>query len=88
MWNRQFYAFWLAFPALALVTVGRDRRRRRILGIMLLCSIFTMLLFLPACSHSSTQNPVSGTPAGNYTVTVTAASGGDSKTQTIGLSVP
>jgi hypothetical protein len=88
MWVRQFYALWLAFPALAFVTFGRDRRRRRILGITLVCLIFAMLLLLPACSHSSTQNPVSGTPAGNYTITVTGASGGDSKTQTIGLSVP
>ncbi len=88
MWVRHFYALWFAFPALAFITIGRDRRRRRILGIMLLCSIFALLLWLPACSHSSTQTPVSGTPAGNYTVTVTAASGGDSKTQTIGLSVP
>lgn len=88
MWVRQFYALWLAFPALAFVTFGRDRGRRRILGISLLCLIFAMLLLLPACSHSSTQNPVSGTPAGNYTITVTGASGGDSKTQTIGLSVP
>jgi len=31
---------------------------------------------------------VSGTPAGNYTITVTAAGGTDSKTQTIGLTVP
>ena len=88
MWVRRFYAVWFAFPALAFVGFGRDRRRRRILGILPLCTLFLTLLLLPSCSHSTTQTPSSGTPAGNYSITVTGASGGDSKTQSIGLSVP
>jgi hypothetical protein len=47
-----------------------------------------MLLLLPACSSKNTQAPVSGTPPGNYTITVTATSGTDTKSQTITLSVP
>jgi uncharacterized membrane protein len=47
-----------------------------------------MLLLLPACSSKATQAPVSGTPPGNYTITVTATSGSDTKSQTISLSVP
>jgi hypothetical protein len=85
---RRFYAVWLVFPGLALLGIGGDRRRRRVAGILMLCTIFSMLLLVPACSSTKTQTPVSGTQAGNYTVTVTASSGSDSKSQTIGLSVP
>jgi hypothetical protein len=54
----------------------------------MLCTLFALLLLVPACSSSKTQPPVSGTPAGNYNITVTSAAGTDSKTQTVGLTVP
>ena len=88
IFTRRFYAIWLILPGMALVGAGGNRRRRRIFGILTLCTLFTLLLLVPACSSTRTQPPVSGTPAGNYTITVTAAAGTDSKTQTIGLSVP
>jgi uncharacterized repeat protein (TIGR01451 family) len=89
IFGRQFYAVWLMIPGMALLGVGGNRRRRRILGVFVLCGLFAMLLLVPACSSSSkTQPPVSGTPAGNYTVTVTAASGSDSKSKTVTLNVP
>jgi peptidoglycan/LPS O-acetylase OafA/YrhL len=88
IFTRRFYAIWLMIPGMALVGIGGKRRRRRILGILTLCTLVTLLLLVPACSSSKTQTPVSGTPAGNYTITVTAAAGTDSKSQTIGLSVP
>ncbi|HWJ49365.1 MAG TPA: hypothetical protein VNS62_17035, partial [Candidatus Udaeobacter sp.] len=88
IFTRRFYAIWLMIPGMALVGIGGKRRRRRILGILTLCTLFTLSLLVPACSSSKTQTPVSGTPAGNYTITVTAAAGTDSKSQTIGLSVP
>jgi len=80
---------WLGIPGLSLLFVGMggNRRRRRIAGILMLCAM-SLLLLIPACSHTNQQAPVSGTPAGNYTITVTAASGSDSKSQTIGLVVP
>ncbi|HKV81061.1 MAG TPA: SBBP repeat-containing protein [Candidatus Sulfotelmatobacter sp.] len=88
IFTRRFYAIWLIFPGIALVGAGSSRRRRRIFWILMLCTLFTLLLLVPACSSSKTQPPVSGTPAGNYTITVTSAGGTDSKTQTIGLTVP
>jgi len=88
--TRHFYALWLALPGLTLLGagVGGDRRRRRILGILMFCALFALLLLQPACSSTSSQAPVSGTPAGIYTVTVTATSGSDTKSQNITLSVP
>jgi len=88
LFTRHFYAFWLAIPGLAFLGIGKDRQRRKIVGVTMLCMIFAFLLFVPACSHSTTQTPVNGTPAGTYTITVTASSGTDSKSQPITLSVP
>ncbi len=87
--TRHFYAVWLAFPGLTLlgVGVGGQRRRRRILGLLTFCALFALLLLLPACSSKNTQAPVSGTPAGKYTITVTAASGSDTKSGNITLYV-
>jgi len=89
LWTRHFYAMWLALPGLTLLGVGAgsNRRRRRILGILLFCTLFALLLLQPACSSSNTQLPVSGTPAGQYKVTVTAASGSDTKSGVITLNV-
>ena len=89
--TRHFYAVWLALPGLTLLGVGagssRRRRRRCMLGIFLFCGLFGLLLLQPACSGSNTQLPVSGTPAGSYKVTVTAASGSDTKSSVISLNV-
>jgi uncharacterized repeat protein (TIGR01451 family) len=87
--TRHFYALWLALPGLTLLGVGAgsNRRRRRILGILLFCALFAMLLLQPACSSSNTQLPVSGTPAGTYQITVTAVSGSDTKSSSITLNV-
>jgi uncharacterized repeat protein (TIGR01451 family) len=86
---RRFYAVWLMVPGLALVGVGLGRgRSRRIAGLMLFCWILSLVVLLPACGKTSTQAPVSGTPAGSYNPLVTATSGSDSKSQTVGLNVP
>jgi len=87
---RHFYAFWLMVPGLCLLGVGfgGGRRRGRIAGVLFLWVTFALLLLLPACGSQPAQAPVSGTPPGNYTITVTATSGSDTKSQTITLSVP
>ncbi len=88
--TRRFYAIWLMVPGLSLllVGIGGDARRKRIAGLLSLGVMFALLLLLPACGGQVTQAPVSGTPPGNYTVTVSATSGSDTKSQTITLSVP
>lgn len=88
--GRQFYALWLSMPALAVLGfgMGGTRRRRRIAGLILLSLISLMLVLLPACSHTTTQIPPSGTPAGTYNLQVNATAGGDTKSYPIQLTVP
>jgi len=91
---RHFYALWLPVPGLALLGVGfgGSRRRRilgrRIFGMLMLLAVFALILLQPACSGTSTQPPVSGTPAGTYTIVVSATSGTDTKTFPVQLTVP
>ena len=82
---RWFLGLWLLVPG---VVMCGGRQRRQIAGVLMLFAVFGLLVLLPACTHSSTQAPVSGTPAGSYTITVTAAAGTDSKSQTVTLTVP
>ena len=84
----QFYAA-LLLPGLAFVGIGsRNRRRARVMGFLLLCILLSQLLLLPSCSKTTTQQPVSGTPAGTYSITVSATAGTDVKSQVIKLTVP
>jgi len=87
--TRHFYAIWLAVPGLTLLGVGAgSRRRRRILGMLMVCALFGLVLLQPACSTTNQPVPVSGTPAGVYYITVSATSGSDTKSSLISLAVP
>ena len=87
--THNFYAMVVIVPILAWLALGSgDRRRRRIAGMLLLCAVFVSLMMLPACSHTTTQPPVSGTPAGSYTVTISATAGSDTKSTSVQLIVP
>ena len=85
-WRGPFYALWLIAPGMALIGLGgKKRRRNRLLGLLVLLTLFAFIVPLPACSKAKQQPVVSGTPAGTYTLTVTATSG--SFTQSVGFSL-
>jgi hypothetical protein len=84
-----FYAIWLAVPGMALFGLGAGgNRRRKILGVLLPVLLMGLVLLQPACSSGAKTPPiVSGTPAGTYTLTLTAT-GGVSHNSTFTLTVP
>jgi uncharacterized repeat protein (TIGR01451 family) len=72
------YAGWLPVTGLALLGVGlggKRSRKRRIAGGVLLICFFALILFQAGCGSSSSTTTTSGTPAGTYTITVSASSG-------------
>jgi hypothetical protein len=74
-----FYAMWLPIAGLSLAGMGfssRSSRRKKMVGFLMLGMVMTALLLMPACGGSSsttttTPPPSGGTPAGNYTITIT-----------------
>jgi len=84
----KFYALFLVVPGLALLGAGIGGRRRRLMGGLFLLSLLPLLMMLPACSGTTTQPVVSGTPAGTYTIVLTATSGSDTKNKSFTLTVP
>ena len=84
-----FYAISLALPGMAWFGLGAGSgRRRKILGVILPVLLIGLVLLKPACSSGAKTPPiVSGTPAGTYTLTLTAT-GGISHNSTFTLTVP
>ena len=74
-----FYAMWLPISGLALLGTGCTSRRRKLLGLVLLALMISGLIFMMACGGGSSSGGGGGghpgTPAGSYTVTVTATAG-------------
>jgi hypothetical protein len=67
----------LVIPGLAFMGVGfRPGRtgKKKVMGVLLLCLMFSGFLFLPACG-SGNGGGAHGTPPGSYTVTVKGTSG-------------
>jgi hypothetical protein len=85
-----FYATWLPITGIAFLGIGigsRLRPGRRALGGLLFIVVGTLILLQPACSGHSNTTTTTGTPAGTYTVNVTATSGSFSQTTPITLVV-
>lgn len=80
VYSRSFYAMWLSIPIMGLVGLGataRDKRRRKIWGVMALFVLSGSLLLLPACGNALTNTctssgtaPNGTTPANTYTFTI------------------
>jgi IPT/TIG domain len=75
-----FYAMFLPIGGMTLLGVGFGSRRKKVLGVLLVFLMVSGLLFLVACGGGSSSGGgggggTPGTPAGNYTVTVTGTSG-------------
>jgi beta-propeller repeat-containing protein/uncharacterized protein DUF11 len=85
-----FYAMWLPVGGLSLLGlgVGAGYKRRRWLAGTLLGLLAGIILLQGACgSSSSSPAATGGTPAGNYTITITGASGSVSHNTTVQLIV-
>ena len=76
--GRPFYAGWLPISGLALLGagIGKASRKQRALMGLLLVGFFSLIFFQPGCGGSKSTTTTTGTPAGNYLVTVSATSGG------------
>ena len=75
-----FYAMFLPIGGITLLGVSFGSRRKKLLGMTLVFLMASGLLFVVSCGGGSSSsggggggNP--GTPAGTYTVTITATSG-------------
>ncbi len=85
-----FYAAWLPIAGLALLGLGvrsRVSRKGRWLGGFLFLTLMMVVALQPACGGHSSSTTTTGTPAGTYTVTVSATSGTFSQTTPITLVV-
>lgn len=87
--HRQYFAVLfgggLPMGALLLIVGPRNRRWQTLLGL----SVLALLVALPACGSggASGTHQDSGTPAGNYTVTITATAGLLTEQATFKLSI-
>jgi hypothetical protein len=87
------YATWLPVSGLVLLGVGiggmgkkMSRQRRGLLGVIL-GGFFALILLQVGCGSSKSKPITTGTPAGTYSITVTATSGSATRTQPIQLVV-
>jgi hypothetical protein len=88
-----FYAMLLPIGGMTLLGAGFTSRRKKLLGILLICLVISGFVFMVACGGGSSNNGGGGgggggTPAGTYTITVQGtASGATTQTQTLTLTV-
>jgi hypothetical protein len=80
----------MLLPIGGIAVLGAGSRRKKLFGLLLACLMVSGLIFLAACgggSSSSGGGGQPGTPAGTYTVTVSATSGSLTHTATVTLNV-
>jgi len=89
-----FYAMWMPIVGLALLGTGFTSRKKKLMGFLLGCLLFSGLTFMAACGGSSSSGGGGGgghpgTPAGAYTITVkgTGPSGSPVHTADLTLTV-
>jgi trimeric autotransporter adhesin len=92
--SMRFYAVWLLLPAMLLSTAGLTApTRKKLIAFCLLSIAVAGLLFLVACGGGNSSpgggggGGTAGTPAGTYTVTVTAKSGSLTHQTTVTVTV-
>ena len=86
----RFLASLLPVAGLAFLGLGIGsglNRRRRIMGCLFFLALMTLVLLQPACGGHSSTTTTTGTPAGTYTINVSATSGSFSQTTPITLVV-
>jgi uncharacterized repeat protein (TIGR03803 family) len=86
-----FSLLWLPIAGFAMAGVGvtsHQSSKRKVIGTVLAFLVVTGFVFLTACGGgSSGASGSAGTPAGSYTVTVTAQSGSTKHSTTVTLTV-
>jgi hypothetical protein len=88
------YAMWLALPTMLLSMVGlAGAKCRKLLNYTAVCLLAGGCLLLAACGggnsggRGSGGGGTGGTPAGAYSITITAAAGSDQHSTTVTLNV-
>jgi hypothetical protein len=80
------YAMFLPIGGMAFLGMGlgANSRKKKLLGLLLLCLALSGLVFMVACGGGSTSGGGTGggggTPAGSYTITVTGTASGLTQT--------
>jgi hypothetical protein len=85
--SRILYAFWFPVSGLALIGAGVTRRRRWLAGLFIVCTVGAVVLQAGCGSSSGNTATTTGTPAGTYTVTMNATSGGATRSTAVTLVV-